>query len=624
MARSADAPHPAQAIDAQLAEAAALIDRGQPDAALAIVDGVLARNPRQVAALFLKGNLLFVRGRYEDAVAAYFAVLALEPEHIGTLLACGRLFTAVGRPDDAWSSFASLLSVRDRVHDGLKPFVLQALRRESLDPQSAERPAADFLCRDPLLQPYLDPGDDSARASDRLAADFAGGCLGPVFEMPLLRAVLEEAIVTHPRLQAFLAQTRAMLLQACADAQPSAAARSAEGFACALALQCFANEYVWPESAPERAALAPLGAKTAQALQAHAPVPALWLAVLGAYQPLHRLPFADALDASTGAHWPLAAVIRRQWLEPREEALLKDRIPALGTFDDAVSNAVRRQYEENPYPRWRRRTREAPQPVDAYLRGLFPGRIPAGFPATPDILVAGCGTGSHPVMVAQRVPQSRILALDLSRASLAYAKRASSALGLDRIEYLQADILTLGRLERSFDVIECMGVLHHLRDPLAGWRVLEGLLRPGGYMHVGLYSRAARRSITAARAFIASRGYSATADGIRAARQAILAGESGLPLQEVAGQDFHSTSSCRDLLFNVQEHLYTPGEIATSLRALNLEFLGFELRPAWLGKLYLQQFPADVTLTSLDNWERFEAAHPAAFFGMYQFWVRKP
>jgi 2-polyprenyl-3-methyl-5-hydroxy-6-metoxy-1,4-benzoquinol methylase len=60
------------------------------------------------------------------------------------------------------------------------------------------------------------------------------------------------------------------------------------------------------------------------------------------------------------------------------------------------------------------------------------------------------------------------------------------AVGRSNIEYGQADILKLGSLGRSFDLIESSGVLHHLADPLAGWRVLLSLLRPGGFMMIGL------------------------------------------------------------------------------------------------------------------------------------------
>src|SRR5205807_7138675 len=55
-----------------------------------------------------------------------------------------------------------------------------------------------------------------------------------------------------------------------------------------------------------------------------------------------------------------------------------------------------------------------------------------------DILIAGCGTGSHPIETYRRLVGARMLAIDLSRTSLAYAVRKTRALGLP-IEYAQAD-----------------------------------------------------------------------------------------------------------------------------------------------------------------------------------------
>ena len=73
-------------------------------------------------------------------------------------------------------------------------------------------------------------------------------------------------------------------------------------------------------------------------------------------------------------------------------------------------------------------------------------------------------------------------------------RRKAHELGLANIEHAQADILKLDSLDRRFDVIETAGVLHHLADPAAGWRLLLSLLRPNGLMFVGLYSALARRS----------------------------------------------------------------------------------------------------------------------------------
>src|SRR5216684_4458265 len=99
------------------------------------------------------------------------------------------------------------------------------------------------------------------------------------------------------------------------------------------------------------------------------------------------------------------------------------------------------------------------------------------------VLVAGCGTGRHPIEVARQYRDARVLAVDLSLSSLCYAKRKTPAALAQRIAYAQADILKLGSIDRTFDLIEVSGVLHHLADPIAGWRVLLALLRSGGFMH---------------------------------------------------------------------------------------------------------------------------------------------
>ena len=167
-----------------------------------------------------------------------------------------------------------------------------------------------------------------------------------------------------------------------------------------------------------------------------------------------------------------------------------------------------------------------------------------------------------------------MLAIDLSLSSLSYAQRKTRELGLQNIEYAQADILALGSIGRSFDVIDASGVLHHLSDPAAGWRQLLALLRPGGLMRVGLYSELGRAEIVAARRFIAERGFDATAADIRNCRQALLA----TPLRTLTRYgDFFNTSGCRDLLFHVQEHRLTIAQIKEFLDAQKLAFIGFEL-----------------------------------------------
>ncbi len=189
------------------------------------------------------------------------------------------------------------------------------------------------------------------------------------------------------------------------------------------------------------------------------------------------------------------------------------------------------------------------------------------------------------------------------------------------VEYAQGDILKLATIARRFDRIVCVGVLHHLTDPWAGWRVLLSLLKPDGVMRIGLYSEVARRAIVDARALIAERGYRASREGIRQFRQDMLREKDERLKILGAAVDFYSMSGCRDLLFNVIEHRVTIPQIKAFFDGQALDFLGFELAPQQIEAFRLQ-FPG-AALTDLDCWHAFEAANPDTFLNMYVFSVRR-
>jgi len=169
---------------------------------------------------------------------------------------------------------------------------------------------------------------------------------------------------------------------------------------------------------------------------------------------------------------------------------------------------VRQQYEESPYPRW-----VTPGPLGPPL--VLDAREPQ---KSFDVLIAGCGTGLSTIEFARQTPRARITAVDLSVASLSYAQRMAQKFGVKNVTFGQADILKLGSSGRAFDYIDASGVLHHLADPWAGWRVLLALLRPDAHAS-RLYSALARRNVNASRALIAERGYRPVPDDIRRFRE---------------------------------------------------------------------------------------------------------
>jgi 2-polyprenyl-3-methyl-5-hydroxy-6-metoxy-1,4-benzoquinol methylase len=397
-------------------------------------------------------------------------------------------------------------------------------------------------------------------------------------------------------------------------------------FAGALAQHCFLNEYIFQTTAEERGNVARLEAGISAALDQGSAVPHTQIAAFAAYQPLLNFAWADRLQSGVWPE-PVQSILTQQISEPLEERRTRDRISQLTPIQDCVSQEVRAQYEENPYPRWIKfASSHRPEPIGDILRGA-PLRFSIDdyrSPESPEVLIAGCGTGQQSLLAASRYAKANILAVDLSRASLAYAQRKTNEHGIETIDYAQADILALCNLKRDFDLIESVGVLHHLDDPLAGWRVLTDLLRPGGLMKVGLYSEAARVDVVAARALVAEHGYEATADGFRRCRETIATcAEGGDPLMTSITErsSFYTASEFRDLIFHVQERRFTLPRIDTALRSLGVTFLGFELADP--GTLRAFKATHGNAVTDLSRWHDFETANPDTFRAMYQFWVQK-
>jgi SAM-dependent methyltransferase len=427
----------------------------------------------------------------------------------------------------------------------------------------------------------------------------------------LLCCLLESTPITDIGLERLLTNVRlSMLTTSTVDNRCDERLR---GFYCSVARQCFINQYVFSMTEVEADQAQRLQASLERALAMGDLCPDLWPAIVGAYFPLHALSKAEVLyDRS----WPecVSALLVQQVKEPAEERRIASSIPVLTNIESEVSRAVRQQYEESPYPRW---VKAGPPGQPIILNDRPPEQA---F----DALFAGCGTGLSTVEFARQTPRARVLAIDLSIASLCYARRMVQNYRVTNVEFGQADITKLGTIGREFDYVDASGVLHHLADPWEGWRTLLALLRPGGVMLVGLYSELARQGIVAARRLIADRGYRPTPQDIRHCREEVMAADDGsLPKSVIQWNDFFAMNECRDLLFHVREHHTTLREIKLFLAAAGVEFGGFMLDALTI-QCFATRFPEPGAMTNLDCWQAFETEAPSTFAAMYQFWVRKP
>ena len=106
-------------------------------------------------------------------------------------------------------------------------------------------------------------------------------------------------------------------------------------------------------------------------------------------------------------------------------------------------------------------------------------------------------------------------------------------------------------------MIESVGVLHHMDNPMAGWKVLTDCLKPNALMKIGLYSELARQHIVEIRNEIKERGTGSSNAEMRSFRDMLIASDKHHHKQILKSSDFYSLSELRDLLFHVEEHRFT-------------------------------------------------------------------
>ena len=391
-------------------------------------------------------------------------------------------------------------------------------------------------------------------------------------------------------------------------------------FQSTLALQCYINEYIYVKSENEERAVEDLENVVKEAFENNKQPDPKVLLILACYRPLRQYDWYGLLSVNTR----IQEVYERQITEPQRETELKSTLYKLGKVTDPISSKVKKQYEEHPYPRWV--NSDLPLEPQTIIKMAEASKLKLNChkinnSKSPDILVAGCGTGQQSISTAARFKSSKVLAVDLSLSSLAYAKRKTEELNFSNIEYMQADILDLNKLDRTFDVIECTGVLHHMDDPLVGWKILTDCLKPGGLMKVGLYSELARQHIVKMREEINQLGLGSSDEDMKAFRELVIKSDEEHHKLILNAIDFYSTSMFRDLLFHVQEHRFTIPRIRDYLDELGLFFCGFESAP--IVESFTRINGASDALYDLQKWEVYENDNPRTFAGMYQFWCQK-
>ena len=416
----------------------------------------------------------------------------------------------------------------------------------------------------------------------------------PFRDAPSVLNALREDINRDYEVELLFTEVRKQLLL-----NPPSAALHQELVA-ALIQQCANNEYVWFASEAEQHQLR-------QTLNGDD------VAVRALYQPAHTLP-GDVPGV-------VGKTLRGHRAEHAAEIRIKDAIPTFAPISDPTSMQVRAMYEAFPYPRWISRVKHAHELRVRWIREFFQQPLPI-LDGACDILMPGCGTGRKAIQMALAFPKANVLCTDLSRSSLAYMMRMARRYGVANIEPLQMDIYDLAGFDRTFDFIECSGVLHHLGDPVRGGIALVTRLRQGGILHFSMYSELARREVVRHRQQIGEGRIPAlSADELRAYRRKVMLDEPECIDKLPTPGDFFDASRCKDLIAHPNEYRYTVAGIAEYLQRLDMPFMGFQ-RPQLNRHAYWTPYPNDPR--DLAQWAAFEQANPDAFENLYDVWTIKP
>ena len=549
-------------------------------------------NPNFAMAYFNLGNIRKDLGKGKDALDSYLRVIEINPQYVYTFNA----ITDLLRYSDP-SQF-------DKNH--LKKVLNLCLDKNDISHKDLF-PAFNFLYKNDLIKNL-----EKSR--------YTFSKINLITSNKSIMNALEKIIFCDPELEKVLKSFRREICNRVSNKENDINEHELE-FIIGLGKQCFINEYVYSVSKEENINLQNIIDRCKKG-----EINEINISILSCYFPLYKL--IDDLPLLQSFHSPsktYTQLLQLQVEEPLKENELSKEIKKLGTFSDDITQKVKSQYEENPYPRWRfiRFFRDFKISIkDAINNEISPNRININVNnKQPKVLIAGCGTGKQ-ILQALKYQNSVITAIDLSLSSLAYAKRKLDELGINNVELIQMDILEIGLLGKSFDIIECGGVLHHMDNPSRGLELLLGVLKKNGFLKLGLYSELARKEIVTARNYIREMKLKPTESNIRFFREKIFSGEINNLNNLKISEDFFSLSQCRDLCFHAKEHRFTVNQLIKILNDNELTFLGFFL-PQQLKNLYLKSFPKDKKQTKLGNWAEFETKYPFTFSAMYQFWVCK-
>jgi len=254
------------------------------------------------------------------------------------------------------------------------------------------------------------------------------------------------------------------------------------------------------------------------------------------------------------------------------------------------------------------------------------------------ILDAGCGTGSGTDYLIHLNPEAEVVAIDLSEKALAVAKERCERSGSwanhePPVTFEAMPLQRASELPGEFDLINCVGVLHHLPDPIAGIKAIASKLAPGGLLHIFVYAELGRweiRLMQEAIALLQGSQKGNYPDGVKVGRALFdtLPEDNRLVQQEKRrwSMENHRDEAFADMYVHPQEIDYNIKTLFELIDAAGLQFVGFSNPQFWQLERLLGDNPELMaraqSLSDRDRFRTIELLDPSLTH--YEFFLARP
>ena len=156
------------------------------------------------------------------------------------------------------------------------------------------------------------------------------------------------------------------------------------------------------------------------------------------------------------------------------------------TKNDSITQKVKNMYKKYPYPSPSTDVSQTNELLNLLRIFELESKIKL---ENKSIFDAGSGSGHRITNVAQYFTKSSFLGIDISDKSLLIANKLKKLKKLQNIKFQKHNIMNGVKTLGKFDLVLCMGVLHHLSNPDKGLQMLTKTMKNDGVIFLYLYGK---------------------------------------------------------------------------------------------------------------------------------------